>query len=71
MAVDVKVYYMSGGKQWERTYPKIDRVTEGEHALRLEAKRYPNLSGPSTDNYMKHVISIPYTAMAAWQEEDV
>jgi hypothetical protein len=63
--MNVKVYYMSGGKQWERTYPKIYRVTEGEHALRLEVKKYQGLP---YDREMVHVVSIPYTSMAAWEE---
>lgn len=65
MAMDVKVTYVSGGKAWERTYPKIDRVTEGPHALRLEVKKYKTLP---YDQEMVHVASIPYTAMGAWQE---
>jgi hypothetical protein len=69
MAKDVKVEYMSGGKIWSRTYPKIDRIIEGAYVIRLEVKRYPGVSGEVAN--MKHVISIPYTAMAGWTEEQV
>lgn len=65
MAFDVTVIYMDNDRV---TYPKVDRITEGPYALRLEVKRYP---GVINGDSMKHVISIPYAAMAAWQEEDV
>jgi hypothetical protein len=62
MAIDVVVVYF--GDVGDVTYPKVDQVIEGAHALKLLARKYPG-SG-MTD--MKHVVSIPYTAMRCWKE---
>lgn len=48
-------------------YPKIDRITESAHTLRLEVKRYPGV--PSSSD-MKHIVSIPYHAIMWWREEE-
>lgn len=64
MAKDVVVRWVHD--DFDTTYPKIDRITESMHALRLEVKRYPGV--PSSSD-MKHIVSIPYTAMLWWKEE--
>ena len=65
MAQDVVVAFVSGGKTWNQTFPKIDRVIEGERALRLEVKKYKSL--PHDMDY-NHVASVPYEHMLFWTE---
>ena len=64
MAFDVEVEFIQG--DGVITYPKIDRVTEGPHALRLEVRKYPGVVG---DKEMKHIASIPYASMLWWGEK--
>lgn len=68
MATDVRVTFRDGRVV---TFPKIDRITESRSFLRLEVKRYSGVTGRviSTGD-MKHVVSIPYSAMEQWTEED-
>lgn len=63
MAADVKVEHVAGRITFERIYPKVDIVAQGDHALELYVKKYPNV--PS-DQSLTHVASLPYENMISW-----
>lgn len=66
MSFDVEVAWSDAWLN-NTIYPKIDRLTESAHTIRLETKMYPGV--PSSSD-MRHVVSIPYTSMLWWKESD-